>query len=75
MEDIKHVLIPKHEKLSQKDAKEFLETRNIQFMELPKILSSDPAIKEMGAKAGDIIKITRINKSGKTDFFRGVLDE
>jgi DNA-directed RNA polymerase subunit H len=73
---IEHVLVPKHEKISQAEAKKVLEDYNISLQELPKILSTDPGIRHLGAKTGDIIKITRDSKSsGEAVFYRTVVGE
>lgn len=58
-----HVLVPKHEVLSDKEKKELLEKYNIKPIQLPKILVKDPCVKALKAKVGDVIKITRDNKS------------
>jgi DNA-directed RNA polymerase subunit H len=42
---------------------------------LPKIKMSDPAVKEIGAKPGDIIKIIRESETaGQSEFFRLVIE-
>lgn len=70
----KHVLIPKHSKLSEKDKKELFERYNITAKELPRINNSDPAIANLNAKPGDVIKIERTSKTaGKSLFYRGVI--
>lgn len=69
----KHVLIPKHSKLSEKEKKDLFEKYNISTKELPKIMSDDPAIAHLDAKPGDIIKIIRDSPTmGKSVFYRGV---
>lgn len=55
----KHELVPKHEILPPKEAKELLEEYHIEPHQLPRIKSSDVAVIAIGAKPGDIIKITR----------------
>ena len=72
---IKHVLIPKHEKLSAKHKKTLLEKYNVSLKQLPRILRGDPAIQHLGVKEGDIIKITRESKTaGSAIFYRVVSD-
>jgi DNA-directed RNA polymerase subunit H len=69
-----HNLVPKHAKLSDSEAKKLLAKHGITIKELPKILSTDPVIEELGAKPGDIIKITRESKiAGETIYYRGVV--
>ncbi|MFO8016813.1 MAG: DNA-directed RNA polymerase subunit H [Candidatus Woesearchaeota archaeon] len=70
----KHILIPKHSKLSEKDKKELLEKYNISIKELPKISKDDPVISDMGVAPGDVIKISRKSPTaGETVFYRGVI--
>lgn len=72
----KHVLIPKHSRLGQKEKKELFARFNITLKELPKIAIDDPAIKALGAKTGDIIKIERMSTTaGKAVYYRGVMGE
>ncbi|MBI4448026.1 DNA-directed RNA polymerase subunit H [Candidatus Woesearchaeota archaeon] len=71
-----HILVPKHTKLDEKEIQEVLEKYNVALRQLPKILKSDPAIKELNVNPGDVIKITRISPTtGKSDFFRVVLND
>ena len=71
----KHVLIPKHSKVSDAEAKRILKNLKITFKELPKILSTDPAIAKLGINSGDIIKIERNSPTaGKSTFYRGVVN-
>jgi len=55
----KHRLVPKHEIISEKEKQEVFEKYNITPDQLPKILASDPACFIIGAKPGQIVKITR----------------
>ncbi len=74
--NISHILVPKHELLSSAAAKKVIEDYNITVTELPKIKHDDPAIKDLGAKAGDVIKITRESmSSGESVFYRTVIGE
>ncbi|MEM2912558.1 MAG: DNA-directed RNA polymerase subunit H [Candidatus Bathyarchaeia archaeon] len=54
-----HVLVPKHEILSQEEREKVLAQYSINPYQLPRILASDSAVKAIGGKPGDIIKITR----------------
>ncbi len=70
----KHVLVPKHTKLSQKDKQKVLEKYNISEAELPKISKKDPAISKLKVEAGDVIMIERPSTTaGKTVFYRVVV--
>ncbi|MFT4310128.1 MAG: DNA-directed RNA polymerase subunit H [Candidatus Woesearchaeota archaeon] len=73
---MEHILVPIHEKLTQKQAEELLAKHNITFAQLPKIFVHDPALAELKPKLGDIIKITRKSPSaGQSFYYRGVVDE
>ena len=72
----KHILIPKHIKLSAKERDEVLARYNISLKELPKIKKDDPAIARLNVKEGDIIKIIRQSPTaGEAEFYRGVISE
>lgn len=62
----RHVLVPRHEILSKSKVDELLERYKIQAYQLPLIKSSDPAAKEIGAKPGDVLKITRNSPTAGT---------
>ena len=71
----KHILVPKHLKLTEKDKSELVERYNITLKELPKILKDDPAITPLNVKQGDVIKIIRESPTaGEVVFYRGVTD-
>jgi DNA-directed RNA polymerase subunit H (RpoH/RPB5) len=55
----KHELVPKHEILPPEEAKELLENYRVKPHQLPHIKSSDIMAIAIGAKSGDILKITR----------------
>ena len=72
----KHMFVPEHIKLSPTEKKEILDQYGVSFKHLPKILSTDPAIKDLNVKSGDVIKIIRRSKTGgESVFFRGVENE
>ncbi len=71
---LNHELVPKHEILSEKDAKKILEKYGITKKELPKIKTNDPVIKAIDAEEGDVIEITRDSPTaGKTKYYRVVI--
>ncbi len=75
-EPVEHVLVPKHEKISEKEKKELFEFHQIEMKDLPKILITDPGIKHLSPKENDVIKITRNSSTaGKAIFYRGVVSE
>lgn len=59
-----HILQPKHIKLNEKETVELLKKLNISKSQLPKILSSDPALPEE-CGVGDIVKIDRKDPKDK----------
>ena len=70
----KNELVPKHFVLSEKEKEELLKRYGITLKELPRILSSDPMVKKLGAKPGDVIKIERKSPTaGKTIYYRVVV--
>ncbi|HII72561.1 TPA: DNA-directed RNA polymerase subunit H [Candidatus Woesearchaeota archaeon] len=74
-EAIKHALIPKHTKLSDKEKEKVLEEYQITVNELPSILLSDAALRGLDAQEGDVIKIERESPTaGTATFYRGVIN-
>ncbi|MFQ5921158.1 MAG: DNA-directed RNA polymerase subunit H [Nitrososphaerales archaeon] len=72
---MKHVYVPQHEIVSKKEAEEVLVKYNAKHSNLPFIFSTDPAIRELGANPGDIIKITRKSPTaGKSIYYRYVVE-
>jgi DNA-directed RNA polymerase subunit H (RpoH/RPB5) len=56
----KHILVPKHEKLSSQDALQVLSTYNLKsVLQLPIILKKDPMSRYLGLAVGDVVKIHR----------------
>jgi len=71
-----HVLVPKHEVLSQEKTKEILEKFKVTYRHLPLVKVSDPAAKAIGAKAGDVLKITRESQTaGKVMVYKFVVED
>ncbi len=72
---LKHVYVPKHEVLPKRDADEVLVRYNAKHAQLPFILSSDPSLKDLGTKPGDVIKITRKSPTaGESVYYRYVVE-
>lgn len=70
----KHELVPKHEILSEEEKAKLLKKYGITIKELPRILASDPAIKSLNPKVGDVVKITRKSKTaGESVYYRVVV--
>jgi DNA-directed RNA polymerase subunit H len=70
-----HILVPEHEILSKEESQKILKEYNVELYQLPKILVTDPCAKMLGAKPGNIIKITRKSKTaGKAVAYRVVVE-
>ena len=73
---LNHELVPKHEILSAVEKKELLERVNAGERQLPKMLDTDPVIKKIDAKPGDVIRITRKSlTAGETVYYRLVAEK
>ena len=71
----KHTLTPKHSKLSERDKAQLLEKYHVTSKELPKIMKTDAALRELEPKPGDVIKIMRKSPTaGESIFYRVVVD-
>ena len=71
---LKHELVPEHVILDDNEKKELLEKMKIKPEQLPKILTNDPVVKEIGAEEGDILKILRKSPvAGSTAYYRIVV--
>ena len=54
-----HALVPMHEILGEKEKEQLLAQYKIHPYQMPQIKSTDPAVKAIGAKPGDILRIIR----------------
>ncbi len=54
-----HGLVPFHEILSEKEKNQLLAQFKVKPYQMPQVRSGDPAVKVIGAKPGDVLKITR----------------
>ncbi|MBT4824314.1 DNA-directed RNA polymerase subunit H [Candidatus Woesearchaeota archaeon] len=71
----KHIFVPKHIIISDREKNQLFKTYSITLRELPKIYSNDPAIKHLKTKAGDVVKIVRKSPTaGETVYYRGVIN-
>jgi len=71
----RHELVPKHEILTSKEREQVLKEYRIQPYQLPQIKASDPAVKAIGAKPGDILRIIRKSPTaGKHIAYRYVVE-
>lgn len=69
----KHILVPKHRILSEKESKILLEKYNISIHQLPLLRTKDPMAIAINAKIGDIVEITRDGPTRLHPFFRRVI--
>ena len=72
----KHDLVPKHVLLNADEAKQVLEQYHIKPFQIPYIKSTDPAVRAIGAKPGDMVKVIRKSATaGESDFYRYVVED
>ena len=70
-----HFLIPKHELLTKEESMQVLARYNSRPSQFPYIQSTDPIAKEIGAKPGDFVRITRRSETaGMTTYYRFVVE-
>ena len=70
-----HILVPKHEIMNEEEKKEVLTQYNATEEQFPFLFSTDPVVREIGAKPGDMVRITRISDTaGETTYFRFVVE-
>lgn len=56
---LEHMLVPKHEIMSDSEIEEELSDADFVKENLPKIKIDDPVVKHIDAKVGDVLRITR----------------
>ena len=70
-----HKLVPKHEILSEEEKKQILLQFNATEDQFPFLFSTDPVAREIGAKPGDMVKISRISDTaGQAVYYRYVVE-
>lgn len=73
---LNHELVPKYEILDKGKRENVLEKFTIVDKQLPKIYSSDPVIKLINAKPGDVVRIMRNSiTAGESVYYRIVVDK
>ena len=76
IETIKHELVPKHEILSDDEKNVVLSMFKVTDKQLPKILISDPVVEMIGAKPGNVLRITRKSPTaGEAVYYRIVVEK
>ena len=72
---LNHDLVPVHELLSDEESRLLLETLNINPMQLPKILASDPAAMAVNARANQVVRVRRKSRTaGEAIAYRLVIE-
>ena len=70
-----HIYVPKHEIVSEEEIPAVLKKYNAKLEQFPYILVSDPVVKEIGGKPGDLIRITRKSPTaGDIAYYRFVVE-
>lgn len=70
-----HVLVPKHSILSDEEKKQVLTDFNATEEQFPFLFGTDPVVREIGAKPGDMVKISRVSDTaGETTYYRFVVE-
>ncbi len=68
-------MIPKHELLTKEEAAQVVARSNSLHSQFPYILSTDAIAKEIGAKPGDFVRITRQSETaGTSTYYRYVVE-
>jgi DNA-directed RNA polymerase subunit H len=66
-------LIPEHELLSASDVKKIVKEYSAALEKFPKILETDPQVKKLNAKPGNVIKVSRVDPTGSYTYYRLVV--
>jgi DNA-directed RNA polymerase subunit H len=70
-----HKLVPTHEVVSEEEKKQILAKYNATEEQFPFLFSTDPVVKEIEAKPGDMVKITRVSDTaGESFYYRYVVE-
>ena len=71
-----HVLVPKHEILTDEEKKQILSEYKIQPYQIPHIMSVDPVVKAIGAIPGDVLRVIRKSQTaGEHITYRYVVEQ
>ena len=66
--------MPKHILLNDTEKDVLLKKYGIVLRQLPRMIASDPMVKLLDAKVGDVVKIIRKSETaGETDYYRVVV--
>jgi DNA-directed RNA polymerase subunit H (RpoH/RPB5) len=73
---IKHVLVPDHIILTEKEKNDLIKNFNIELNQLPKILTTDPVAISIGPESGQVVKIVRKSHTAKESIaYRFVVED
>ncbi len=64
-----HELVSRHEIMAKEDVEALLEKLKITVQNLPRILEKDPVVQSLGAKIGDVLRITRNSPTAGTSLY------
>jgi DNA-directed RNA polymerase subunit H len=69
-----HVMVPDHQIMTEEELTGLLSLYKITSEQLPRIYHDDPAVKTIGAKPGDVIRIIRTSHTaGRAESYRLVI--
>jgi len=69
-----HVLVPRHEVLSKEESERLLKELGVKVWQLPRIAQDDPAIRDLNAEVGQIVRVTRSSELvGEYEVYRLVV--
>ncbi len=68
-----NLLIPRHELIPKDKEDQAIASFGATKANLPKIRANEPQAKKMGAKPGDVVKITRKDSTGENVYYRLVI--
>ena len=54
-----HMLVPKHEIMTEEEISDEFSDVDYDFKDLPKIRADDPVVEAIGAEPGNVLRITR----------------
>ncbi len=70
-----HFLIPKHELVPREESEGILKRYNANPSQFPYLFVTDPVAKELGAKPGDFVRITRSSETaGQSSYYRYIVE-
>ncbi|HOP66498.1 MAG TPA: DNA-directed RNA polymerase subunit H [Methanoregulaceae archaeon] len=69
-----HIMVPDHKIMSEEEVSQLFSSYSITSEQLPKMYHDDPAVKVIGAKIGDVIRIIRTSHTaGRAESYRLVI--